>query len=120
MAAQQVVLKPFWWWGTVAQLAHKTSVDTRGCWARTANKTNSKRPTERRERRKGEEMERGEHGKGAWPNKSHRTVVQATWRAVNQAGVEALERLLAHFLDANPNLRPFFITGTVIYLSIFI
>lgn len=55
-------------------------------------------------------MERGEHGKGAWPNKSHRTVVQATWRAVNQAGVEALERLLAHFLDANPNLRPFFIT----------
>jgi hypothetical protein len=65
-------------------------------------------------------MERGEHGKGAWPNKSHRTVVQATWRAVNQAGVEALERLLAHFLDANPNLRPFFITGTVIYLSIFI
>jgi hypothetical protein len=66
-------------------------------------------------------MERGEHGKGAWPNKTHRTVVQATWRAVNQAGVEALERLLAHFLDANPNLRPFFITGNAsiyFYLSI--
>jgi len=36
--------------------------------------------------------------------------VGGTWRVVTQAGVEALGRLLAHLVEKNPNLRPFFLT----------
>lgn len=46
-----------------------------------------------------------------WPGKAERKVVQATWRVVNQIGVEALERLINHFLEANPHLAAYFVSG---------